>query len=393
MREQKEATVNESSPSKHRLATDNLVIGGGLAGCMAALRLASAGRDVLLVEKERYAHHKVCGEFLSPEAVGYLHSAGVDPVRLGAASIEHLRLSSGRRTVSTKLPFRALSLSRSILDAALIDSAAQAGCTVMRGACVGQLASIKSGWTAELLDKTSIASANVFFGTGKHDLRQWNRGSGVHGDLVGFKMHWTLKREQTEALRNCMELFLFTGGYGGLSLVEADTANLCLVVRRARLRRLGGWTQLLTDLTAENRQIRMRLEGASALWAKPLAVSSIPYGYLAKSAANRWMLGDQAAVIPSFTGDGMSIALHSGALAADMFLSGESADTYQRELRSQLQKGMRLATLLSRIMVTSLGRELAPLALTLGPGLMSWIASATRIPESALVGHTVISME
>ncbi len=33
-----------------------------------------------------------------------------------------------------------------------------------------------------------------------------------------------------------------------------------------------------------------------------------------------WALGDQAAVIPSFTGDGMSIALHSGCLAAAMYL-------------------------------------------------------------------------
>ena len=51
---------------------DNLVIGGGLAGSMVAIRLASAGRSVTLLEKERSANHKVCGEFLSPEAVDYL---------------------------------------------------------------------------------------------------------------------------------------------------------------------------------------------------------------------------------------------------------------------------------------------------------------------------------
>ena len=44
---------------------DHLVIGGGLAGSMVALRLAAAGREVTLLERERTAHHKVCGEFLS----------------------------------------------------------------------------------------------------------------------------------------------------------------------------------------------------------------------------------------------------------------------------------------------------------------------------------------
>ena len=40
--------------------TDHLVIGGGLAGSMAALLLASAGREVTLLERERTPHHKVC---------------------------------------------------------------------------------------------------------------------------------------------------------------------------------------------------------------------------------------------------------------------------------------------------------------------------------------------
>ena len=53
------------------------MIGGGLAGSMVAMRLASAGREVVLLEKEREAHHKVCGEFLSREAIHYL-AAGRD---------------------------------------------------------------------------------------------------------------------------------------------------------------------------------------------------------------------------------------------------------------------------------------------------------------------------
>jgi len=41
-------------------------------------------------------------------------------------------------------------------------------------------------------------------------------------------------------LRDFVELFLFPSGYGGLSLVERDVANLCLVVRQAECAGLAG---------------------------------------------------------------------------------------------------------------------------------------------------------
>jgi len=372
-----------SAAMSHSLI-DNLVIGGGLAGGMAALRLAGAGRDVMLVEKERTAHHKVCGEFLSPEAVEYLRHAAVDPVSLGAVPIEHLRLSVGSKIMEAPLPFRALSLSRCVLDAALLARAAQEGCVVRRGVAAARLARNGETWAAEWADGTVQQARTVFLATGKHDLRGWSRPAGVQCDLVGFKLHWKLNAAETEALRGFMDLFLFSGGYGGLALVENDAANFCLVVRRSRLRKLGGWPEVLDGLLEENAHIGRRLAGASALWERPLAISSIPYGYMSYRNSGAWCVGDQAAVIPSFTGDGMAIALHSGALAAEMCLDGRSPDQHQRMLRDQLRKGMLMATWLSRAMVTTAGRELAPLALAVLPQATGWIARSTRIPTWAL---------
>ncbi len=364
---------------------DHLVIGGGLAGSMVGMRLAAAGCDVTLLEKERFAQHKVCGEFLSHEAVGYLAQAGVDPLALGAVAIRFVRLSSKRRQVETALPFTALSLSRRALDAAMMARAAESGCRVQLGACVESLVPRDEAWQARLRGGETLCARTVFLANGKHDLRGRERGCGKQGDLIGFKLHWQLTPRQTGALREFMELFLFPGGYGGLSLVEGDAANLCLVVRRAVLRRLGGWTELLGGILDENPHLGQRLRGAKALWERPLAVSPIPYGYLAEGVSSLWRVGDQAAVIPSFTGDGMSIALHSGALAAEMYLAGAGAEDYQRRLRAQLSRSMRLATLLSQGMVTGAGRALAPLCLSFFPHAMRWIAASTRIPEGALL--------
>jgi menaquinone-9 beta-reductase len=368
-----------------REIVDHLIVGGGPAGSMLAMRLADAGLQVTLLEKEPTAHHKVCGEFLSPEALEYLRQAGLSPGELGAAPIDFVRLSTGRRAVCATLPFHAFSLSRYVLDAVMLERAEQRGCEVMRGVCVDRVEPQGRHWRVQIRGGKAVRAQNVFLANGKHDLHGWNRTNGKQCDLVGFKMHWQLNPVQTEAMRGVMELFLFPGGYGGLSLIETETANLCLVVHRAELQRIGPWRELLASILQENPHMLQRMQGAEALWDKPLAVSSLPYGYLVNQPCGLWCVGDQAAVVPSFTGDGMAIALHSGALAAEMFLAGASADEYHRGLVGQLSRGISLATGISRAMVTRAGRGIAPLALKLFPHAMQWIASSTRIPEEAIL--------
>jgi flavin-dependent dehydrogenase len=366
-------------------SAEHLVIGGGPAGAMAAIRLASAGRSVVLIEKESGPHDKVCGEFLSREAVDYLHQIGVSPQDLGAESIHTLRVSAGGTTVAASLPFQALSLSRRVLDAALLARAEESGCRILRGAAVESLTSSGNHWVASLNNGDCLHASNVFLATGKHDLRGFSRSPSKQSDLVGFKMHWQLQPAQLRALRNCMDLYLFPGGYGGLSLIEGGVANLCLVVRRTMLRSAGGWPQILALILGGNPHLRELLAGATAIWPRPLAISPIPYGYLIRESGGLWCVGDQAAVIPSFTGDGISIALHSAALAAQMFLAGSSPADYNRALRAQLTRPMNLATLLSRAAVTGAGRTAALAALTLAPNAMRWVAESTRIPQSSIV--------
>ena len=384
------ATLREPDKAVNgvREMVDNLVIGGGPAGSMVAMRLSAAGRAVVLLEREREAHHKVCGEFLSGEAVGYLRQAGIEPREIGASAITSVRLASGKRSVGARLPFSALSLSRLVLDEAMLKRAQEAGCEVRRGATAEGLKRRDSGWAVQLRGAETIHAKALFLATGKHDLRGRERRGGTQTDLVGFKMHWRLAPTQTEALRSVMELLLFRGGYGGLSLVEDEVANLCLVVRRKRLSALGGWASLVRSMCEELPLLRERLEDTTTRWTKPIAVSPIPYGYLGGVADGLWRVGDQTAVIPSFTGDGMSIALHSGWLAADMYLAGRSAEEYTCCVADQLRSGMRFASMLSKAMVTAGGRMAAPFLLKPLPRVIGQIASLTRIPERALIRST-----
>lgn len=364
---------------------DAVVIGGGPAGAALATRLARGGRDVVLAEREAGPVDKVCGEFLSREAGLYLASLGLDLAALGAVPIEAVRLCERGHGAAVKLPFAALSLSRRALDEALLSRAAAAGATIRRGAKVHALSRAGAGWSARLEDGTSIEARAAFLTTGKHDLRGLKRPPGLQDDLVAFKLHWRLAPAQAAELERHVELVLFEGGYAGLQPVEEGRANLCLLVRRPRLAALGQrWDNLLSAMRAESPHLDARLAGAAPCWPRPLALSAIPYGHVRRRADGIWRLGDQAAVIPSFSGDGMSIALHSAQLAAETYLAGKSADAFQQRLARDVRGQVLLATLLSRGLVWRPGQAALVAAARLWPGLMAAVAVHTRVSDAAL---------
>ncbi len=75
-----------------------------------------------------------------------------------------------------------------------------------------------------------------------------------------------------------------------------------------------------------------RLDGANCLNDRPLAITGLPYGHMAWDSGGLWRLGDQAAAIPSFSGDGMSIALHSAARAARSICAASLRKSIRRRL-------------------------------------------------------------
>ena len=363
---------------------DVLVVGGGLAGAAAAIDIARAGRQVVLLEKSRSAHHKVCGEFLSAEALHYLARLGVDVDALGAVPIRRVRLFSRGLLAETPMPFAAKSLTRMCLDEVLLQRAAAAGVEVRRGSTVDRMEQDTAGWRVDVREGSPVLASEVVLATGKHDLRGQPRGPGMQGNLVGMKMYFRLSPQQAHALGEAVELALFPGGYAGLQPVEEGAANLCLVVTSAMLRRVGGgWPALLHHLTTTSPVLAERLEGATALLAAPLAISAIPYGYVCSASRDgAWRVGDQAAVIPSFCGDGMSIALHSGCLAAHALQKGQSASAFQAELAGQLRTRVRFATRISQLLVRL---PLATEPVRWCPSLLSTMAFGTRIPERHLL--------
>jgi flavin-dependent dehydrogenase len=365
------------------LRAEVAIVGGGLAGSAAAIGLAKAGRDVVLLERELYPLDKVCGEFLSQEALDSLRALGADPKNFGALKIYSVRLADSHRVTSAELPFEAMALTRRRLDEELLLLAERNGVRVMRGARVQQLQEQDGFWCAKT-EQECVEARTIFSATGKHDLTGRPRPAGSQPGLVGFKMYYKLAPEQTAALAGHIELVLFRGGYGGLMVMEDGTVNFGCLIDRSEMQKHGSkWESLIAAMQQDCPHLAERLAGAEELLAKPLAVSSIPYGYLRERNDGVWSLGDQAAVIPSFTGDGMSIALHSGQLAAQMYLDGASAAAYQQSLHDQLDRQVKLATVLSRGLLWQPSRRVFVAAVRSWPSLLGFVAKQTRIAESA----------
>ena len=363
-------------------AIDVIVAGGGLAGPAAAILLARAGRSVTLIEREREPRHKVCGEFLSAEALALLRDLGVSPAALGAVPIRGVRLCSARKTTEAELPFPAMSLTRGRLDEALLAIAETTGVRVLRGLTVDRLEQREGHWHAQLSDGRTLSAPDAVLATGKHDLRGYRRPPGPQRDLVGLKMYWRLAPPQAAALGNRVELLLYPGGYAGLQPVENGAANLCCLVERNALARLGGWDGLLRHMRAHCPALAQQLDGAIPLLDRPLAIAPIPYGYVRRHAPGErlWAVGDQAAVIPSFTGDGMSIALYSGRCAAQALLAGDPAQAFQQALHRRLRWQVARSTAVSRALLYAPTRRLLVFVVARCPALLRGTAIATRLP-------------
>jgi len=366
-----------------------VIAGGGIAGAAVAAGLARAGLDVTVIERETGPADKICGEFLSTEAQDYLSKLGLRPAELDGHQISELSLVRGGDQIQTKIPFTGLGISRRILDEALLTHAACCGAKVLRGHKVTAL-STHAGLTIDVSGMGQIRPESFFMATGKHELRGLSRETNSRNDLVGFKMYFRLSAAAEAMLVGKIALILFPNGYAGFQLVEGEKANLCLLTERSHLLSIGGdWPSLLSDLQTKSSYLSQLLTGAEALLEKPLTIYRVPYGFVYQprpaDSAPIYRLGDQAAVIPSFTGDGMAIALHSAALAVSCFLAGEPASAYHQRLSADLSGQIKRASQLYSLARNGITQPALFGLAKLWPASLGFAASLTRVPLRARV--------
>jgi len=305
------------------IKVDVAIIGAGPAGSTLAALLAGRGTRVALIDRETFPRDKLCGEFLSYDALPILDRLGIS-VELdarGAPSIDRCVVVGRRRKYEFAFPQPARGVSRMLLDDLLLRRATAAGARSL------------SGWTASrvegrklMLDRSgesATVEAKVLVGAwgrwGRFDTqlqRQFVRDRSHRN--FGFKRHY---RSALPVL-GAIELYSFRRGYLGVSPVESGLTNICGLVHERRLSGLKGrWDAFVDMIRMEEASLEQMYSGQQP--AQEGFLTSEPVIFRARSPVEQGivMVGDASGVIDPLTGNGMAMAIQSAVLAAPFVLT------------------------------------------------------------------------
>ncbi|NNE68086.1 MAG: NAD(P)/FAD-dependent oxidoreductase [Pyrinomonadaceae bacterium] len=382
--------------------SDVLIVGAGVAGCGLAIRLARAGLDTAVIDKDKFPRHKLCGEFVSPECIAELESLGV------MESIEAIGGDRIRETVFHSLRGRsvtvpsdyfsngsqgAIGVSRSGMDHQLIKGASNAGAEIFEEMRASDI-ELDGSNVKRVIAKDAIGDHIRFESQLFVDATGRSR---VLGNLVDRKNEKQRKRQQIGHVafkahfrdvvlqKGVCEIYFFEGGYGGLSFVEDGAANHCFLIDAGVVRNNGGDPDLLLkNVIFENRKAKEALISADRTmeW---MAVAIPGFGKQRTSGIDNLIaVGDSRAFIDPFTGSGMLMALESGQLLAsavergglhhvreirDLYSSEHSKATRKRLLTCRVMRRLAFSPTLSEAVIASIGSSRT---------LVERIASLTR---------------
>jgi flavin-dependent dehydrogenase len=390
---------------------DVAVVGGGPAGCCAAIHLALRGANVVVLESRAYPHDKLCGEFLSPECAALLDGLGLTPTlrALGPASIEIACLTAPDGTTwESRLPGTALGLTRRALDLALSQRAQAVGVDLRASVTVTQI-------SGDLLRGFELRVARGGTGAGPAAHVRARAVIAAHGrrgaldkalerrflrqaqPFIALKTHFA-----GPPLPGRIELHGFPGGYCGLSEVERGTApggpaaNVCLLVRDAVFRRVGGpgperVPAFIDWMRQHNPRLDAWLSQATRIDEHWLSIAQVPFGPKRPVVNEILMAGDSAGLITPLAGDGIAMALRGGQLAAGRmlaFLSGNQSAAvlckgYTRDWRRQFVGRLRLGRLLQVFMLRPWLLGFGLRLLNAAPGMGEYMVTHTREAREA----------
>jgi len=312
---------------------DVIIIGGGLAGLCNAIHLSKLGKKVLLIEKNEYPKHKVCGEYISNEVLPYLDFLEVNPFDSGAVRINNFQLSTTKSNIiSAKLPLGGFGISRYTLDLVLSEKAKENGVTILQDVVLN-ITFLKDFFQVETKDNNIFTSKITIGAFGKRSLLDVKMGRNFiqkKSPYLGVKMHVKGNfKEDLVALHN------FKGGYCGVSKVENNAINLCYITNYATFKQYKNIEDFQEQVVFKNNYLKEIFQSSEALFEKPLSISQISFETKKPVENHILMCGDSAGMIHPLCGNGMSMAIQSAQLASNLILNYFNGEI---ETRKELEK-------------------------------------------------------
>jgi flavin-dependent dehydrogenase len=361
-----------SAPAQFDLA----IIGSGPAGSGAAITAARMGAKVALFEARDFPRYKVCGEFVSAESLDLLAGLTQDLTETAtlfakAPLINCARLFFGRRVIEVEVAPAGLSIPRYDLDALLWCAAQHAGAEVHSNCEVAAIDG--DGPFALKTSSGSYTSKAVIVAAGRWSQFTAERALPPGPKWIGVKTHYC-----EIGAKLSTDLYFFENGYCGVQPVAADVVNACAMVR-------SDYATSLEEVFKLHPKLGERAAGWHAV-TQPISTAPLVYREPQPVRGNVLCVGDAAAFIDPFAGDGISIALRSGRVAAeclDEFLLGRNSlvsavATYQQEYGRQFAPLISAAARVRALFSLPALVKPAVFELLRLPGLIPYVIRKTR---------------
>jgi len=324
---------------------DVIVVGAGPAGSTTAYYLASAGLDVLLLEKSRFPREKVCGDGLTPRGVKALVAMGV-PIRESDGWLRNKGLrviGAGARLELpwpdlTSYPGYGLVRTRLDFDQRLAQRAVQAGARLLEGVNVtgpvidertGEITGVTARPAGGQRDDSADAGAErvyrarlVIAADGNSSRLSVSMGLRKRDDRplgVAVRAYYTSPRHEDDYLESWLDLWdgdRLLPGYGWIFGMGDGTSNVGLGLLN---------TSTAFGHTDYHALLRRWLAGMPAEWGftedhrvGPIRGAALPMGFNRTPHYTRGLLlvGDAAGMVNPFNGEGIAYAMESGQIAA-----------------------------------------------------------------------------
>lgn len=295
-----------------------VIIGGGLAGLTSAIHLSKSGLKVILIEKNEYPKHKVCGEYISNEVLPYFKWLGLEISDLKTSSISKMDFSTAKgKIISAHLPLGGFGISRYELDHYLYLQALKNGCKIIQDN-VTEIQFIEDEFHIFTTNNLQFNSKIVIGAFGKRS----NLDLKLNRDFILKHSPWlAVKAHYSGNFPNCLVgLHNFKGGYCGVSKVENDKINICYLVDYETFKQYKNIDEFQSKVMYKNPHLKAIFENCVLIFEKPLTISQISFEKKEAVENHILMIGDTAGLIHPLCGNGMAMAIHTAKIASELII-------------------------------------------------------------------------